>query len=342
MAKMRAMQVSKAGGPLELVEKDIPTPGAGQVLVKVNACGICHSDSLTIEGHWPGLTFPRVPGHEAAGVVESIGSGVLGWKAGDRVGIGWYGGSCGYCDSCRRGKFVACLINPLISGISFDGGYAEYMLVPKEALAHIPDEVSDIDAGPLMCAGVTTFNALRNSGAVAGDTVAVQGIGGLGHLAVQFAVQMGFRTIAIARGADKEALAKKLGAHIYIDSADGKAGEALAKLGGAKVIITTVTSGAAMAEMLPGLGVEGKLLIVGAAFDPTPVPSLALISGSKSVAGWASGSSIDSEDTLKFSALANVKPMTEVMPLERANEGYRKMMENKARFRVVLTMNKGS
>lgn len=340
MAKMRAMQVAKAGGKLELVEKEIPTPGEGQVLVKVNACGICHSDSLTVEGHWPGLTFPRVPGHEAAGVVESLGAGVLGWSVGDRVGIGWYGGSCGYCDSCRRGNFVACLNNPLVSGISFDGGYAEYILVPKEALAHIPDEVSDIDAGPLMCAGVTTFNSLRNSGAIAGDTVAVQGIGGLGHLGVQFAVKMGFRTIAIARGADKEALAKKLGAHIYIDSADGKAGEALAKLGGAKVILTTVTSGAAMAEMLPGLGIGGKLLIVGAAFDPIPVSSLALIGGSKSVAGWASGSSIDSEDTMKFSALAGVKPITQVMPLERAQEGYDLMMANKARFRVVLTMGK--
>ena len=341
MAKMRAVQVSKAGGPLELVEKDIPQPEAGYVRVKVHACGICHSDSLTVEGHWPGIDYPRVPGHEVAGVVDAMGAGVLGWKAGDRVGIGWYGGSCGYCDRCRRGDFVACLINPQISGISFDGGYAEYIVVPKEALALIPDELSFADAGPLMCAGVTTFNSLRNSGARAGDLVAVHGIGGLGHLGVQYASRMGFRTVAIARGEDKAPLAKKLGAHEYIDSTAGDPGAALAKMGGAKVILTTVTSGKAMGEVLGGLAVDGKLLMVGASTEPIAVTSLQLIGGRKTVSGWPSGSSIDSQDTMRFSALTGVRPMIQQMPLERAAEGYKLMMDNKARFRVVLTMNDG-
>jgi D-arabinose 1-dehydrogenase-like Zn-dependent alcohol dehydrogenase len=339
MAKMRAVQVARAGGPLELVEKEIPQPAAGQVRVKVHACGICHSDALTIEGHWPGINYPRVPGHEVAGVIDAMGAGVLGWKAGDRVGIGWYGGSCGYCDRCRRGDFVACLINPQVSGISFDGGYAEYIVVPKEALAHIPDDLSFADAGPLMCAGVTTFNSLRNSGARAGDLVAVHGIGGLGHLGVQYASRMGFRTVAIARGEDKAALAKKLGAHEYIDSTAGNPGEALAKMGGAKVILTTVTSGKAMGEVLGGLGVDGKLLMVGASPEPLAITSLQLIGGRKSVSGWPSGSSIDSQDTMRFSALTGVRPMIQEMPLERAAEGYKLMMGNKARFRVVLTMN---
>jgi len=338
MAKMRAMQVAKAGGPLELVEKEIPAPGPGQVLVKVHACGICHSDSLTVEGHWPGINYPRVPGHEAAGVVSAIGSGVLGWKAGDRVGIGWYGGSCGYCDSCRRGDFLSCLINPQVSGISWDGGYAEYMVVPSEALAHIPDELSFVDAGPLMCAGVTTFNSLRHSGARPGDLVGVHGIGGLGHLGVQFAARMGFHTVAIARGADKAALAKKLGAHTYIDSTAENAGKALAKLGGAKVIITTVTNAAAMGEVLGGLGIDGKLILLGISPEPFPVSSLQLIGGRKSVAGWASGASIDSQDTMRFSALTGVRPIVQELPLEKAAEGYKLMMDNKARFRVVLTM----
>jgi D-arabinose 1-dehydrogenase-like Zn-dependent alcohol dehydrogenase len=304
----------------------------------VHACGICHSDSLTVEGYWPGINYPRVPGHEAAGVVSALGSGVLGWKAGDRVGIGWFGGSCGYCDSCRRGDFLACLINPQVSGISWDGGYAEYMVVPSEALAHIPDEISFVDAGPLMCAGVTTFNSLRHSGARAGDLVGVHGIGGLGHLGVQFAARMGFHTVAIARGADKAALAKKLGAHTYIDSTAENSGKALAKLGGAKVIITTVTNGAAMGEILGGLGIDGKLILLGASPEPFPVSSFQLIGGRKSVAGWPSGASIDSEDTMKFSALTGVRPIVQEFPLEKAAEGYKLMMDNKARFRVVLTM----
>ena len=339
MAKMRAVQVAKAGGALEMVEKEIPEPAAGYVRVKVYACGICHSDSLTVEGHWPGISYPRVPGHEVAGVVDALGTGVLGWKAGDRVGIGWFGGSCGYCDRCRRGDLVACLNNPRISGISFDGGYADYMIVPKEALALIPDELSFVDAGPLMCAGVTTFNSLRNSGARAGDLVAVHGIGGLGHLGVQYAARMGFHTVAIARGEDKAALATKLGAHRYIDSTATDPAKELSAMGGAKVIITTVTSGKAMAEVLGGLGIDGKLIMLGASLEPIAVTSLQLIGGRKSVAGWPSGSSIDSQDTMRFSALTNVKPMVEVLPLERATEGYKLMMDNKARFRVVLTMN---
>jgi len=338
MAKMRAVQVTKAGGPLELVEKEIPDPAPGHVRVKVYACGICHSDFLTVEGHWPGIAYPRVHGHEVAGVVDVLGTGVLGWKTGDRVGIGWYGGSCGYCDRCRRGDFVACLIHPQVSGISFDGGYAEYIVVPSEALAHIPEELSFVDAGPLMCAGVTTFNSLRNSGARPGDLVAVHGIGGLGHLGVQFAARMGFHTVAIARGADKAPLAKKLGAHAYIDSTDANPGQALAKMGGAKVIITTVTNGSAMGEVLGGLGVGGKLIMLGASPDPIAITPLQLIGGRKSVAGWPSGSSIDSQDTMRFSALTGVRPIVQEMPLERAAEGYKLMMDNKARFRVVLTM----
>jgi D-arabinose 1-dehydrogenase-like Zn-dependent alcohol dehydrogenase len=338
MAKMRAVQVAKAGGPLELVEREIPTPAAGQVRVKVHACGICHSDALTVEGHWPGIKYPRVPGHEAAGVVDALGADVPGWKVGDRVGIGWFGGSCGYCDSCRRGDFLTCSINPQVTGISWDGGYAEYIVVPKESLALIPDDLSFVDAGPLMCAGVTTFNSLRNSGARAGDLVAVHGIGGLGHLGVQFAARMGFHTVAIARGADKAALAKKLGAHEYIDSTAGDPGAALAKLGGAKVIITTVTSGNAMSAMIGGLGPDGKLIALGASPEPIAVTSLQLIGGRKSVAGWPSGSSIDSQDTLKFSVLTGVRPIVQEMPLEKAAEGYKLMMDNKARYRVVLTM----
>jgi D-arabinose 1-dehydrogenase-like Zn-dependent alcohol dehydrogenase len=306
--------------------------------VRVHACGICHSDALTVEGHWPGIKYPRVPGHEAAGIVDALGADVPGWKVGDRVGIGWFGGSCGYCDSCRRGDFLTCSINPQVTGISWDGGYADYIVAPREALALIPDDLSFVEAGPLMCAGVTTFNALRNSGARAGDLVAVQGIGGLGHLGVQFAVRMGFHTVAIARGAEKAALAKKLGAHEYIDSTAGDPGQALAKLGGAKVIITTVTSGSAMSAMVNGLGPDGKLITLGASPEPIAVTSLQLIGARKSIAGWPSGASIDSQDTLRFSSLTGVRPIVQEMPLEKAAEGYKLMMDNKARYRVVLTM----
>jgi D-arabinose 1-dehydrogenase-like Zn-dependent alcohol dehydrogenase len=337
MAKMRMVQVPKAKGPLELVERDIPEPGAGQVRIRVQACGICHSDVLTKEGIWPGIEYPRVPGHEIAGIVDAMGAGVAGWSVGDRAGVGWHGGHCGYCDSCRRGDFVTCQIAPKIPGIAYDGGYADYMIAPSAALARIPEMLSPTDAAPLMCAGVTTYNSLRNSGARPPDLVAVLGIGGLGHLGVQFAAKMGFTTVAIARGKDKEELAKKLGARHYIDSQTQDPAQELTKLGGAMVILATVTSGKAMSAALGGLGVNGKLLVLGAADEPLEAPALLLLGGRRSIQGWPSGSSIDSQDTLAFSAVNGVRPMTEVFPLERAAEAYERMMSGKARFRVVLT-----
>jgi D-arabinose 1-dehydrogenase-like Zn-dependent alcohol dehydrogenase len=336
MAKMQAVQVASAGGPLELVEREIPEPAAGQVRVKVEACGICHSDSLTKEGHWPGLQFPRVPGHEIAGVVDQLGAGVEGWTLGQRVGVGWHGGHCGHCENCRHGDFVLCR-NGLIPGISYDGGYAEYMVAPQEALARIPDDLSDIDAAPLLCAGITTFNALRNSGARAGDVVAILGIGGLGHLGVQFAHKMGFVTAAIARGQDKAPLAKQLGAHHYIDSETQNVADALQALGGARVILATATSGKAMSAALGGLGINGKLIAVGVSDEPVQVSVTQFIMGRNSVQGWPSGTAADSQDTLAFSALSGVKPMTEEYPLSRAAEAYERMMSGKARFRVVLS-----
>ena len=300
-------------------------------------CGVCHSDSFTKEGTWPGIQYPRVPGHEVAGVVDAVGTGVAGWKIGQRVGVGWHGGNCGYCDSCRRGDFVTCQIAFQVPGIAYDGGYAEYMIAPAGALALIPEGLSAVDAGPLMCAGITTYNALRNSGARPGDLVAVLGIGGLGHLGIQFAAKMGFKTVAIARGKDKEALARQLGAWHYIDGQGQDAAAELMKLGGAKVILATVTSGKAMSAVLSGLGVNGKLIIVGAADEPLEVNAFLFIGGRRSVLGWPSGSSIDSEDTLSFSMLTGVRAMTEVFPLERAAEGYERMMSGKARFRAVLT-----
>ena len=334
---MRVVQVTRAKGPLELVERPIPEPGAGSVRLKVEACGICHSDSVTKEGIWPGIQFPRAPGHEVAGVVDAVGAGVTGWSAGQRVGVGWHGGHCGHCDSCRRGDFVTCQIAPEIPGISYDGGYADYMIAPAVALASIPAGLSAVEAAPLMCAGVTTFNALRHSGARPGDTVAVLGVGGLGHLGIQFASKMGFKTVAIARGSDKASLARKLGAQHYIDSQATDAAADLARQGGARVILATVTSGAAMSAVLGGLAVDGKLVIVGAPAEPLQVPAPPLIFGRRSIMGWPSGASIDSQDTLAFSALSGVRPMTEVFPLERAAEGYERMMSGKARFRVVLT-----
>jgi propanol-preferring alcohol dehydrogenase len=319
------------------VEREIPAPGPGSVRVKVEACGICHSDSLTKEGIWPGIQYPRVPGHEIAGIIDAVGENVGAWRIGQRVGVGWHGGHCGRCDSCRRGDFVTCQIAPQISGISYDGGYADYTVVPATALALIPEGLSAVDAGPLMCAGITTFNSLRNSGARPGDTVAVLGVGGLGHLAVQFAAKMGFRTVAIARGKDKEALARKLGAWQYIDSQSQDAAAELAKLGGARVILATVTSGKAMSAVLGGLGINGKLIVLGAAADPLEVPALALIGGRRSIQGWPSGTAVDSQDTLSFSVLTGVRAMTEVFPLERAAEAYERMMSGQARFRVVLS-----
>ena len=338
MAKMRAVQVTRPKGPLEIVEREIPDPGAGWVRVKVEACGICHSDAMTKEGTWPGIEYPRVPGHEIAGNIDAIGPGVLGWTRGQRVGVGWHGGHCGYCDSCRRGDFVTCQVALQIPGIAYDGGYAEYMIAPAGALALIPDGLSSVDAAPLVCAGVTTFNSLRNSGARPGDLVAILGIGGLGHLGVQFAAKMGFNTVAIARGLDKEPLARKLGANSYIDSHAQDPAKELLKLGGAKVVLATVTNGDAMSAVLAGLGVNGKLIILGAAAEPLQVPGIPLLMGRRSVLGWPSGRSIDSQDTLFFSAQTGVRSMNEVFPLARAPEAYDHMMSGKARFRAVLTI----
>jgi D-arabinose 1-dehydrogenase-like Zn-dependent alcohol dehydrogenase len=338
MAKMRAFQVPKPGGALETVEREIPQPGPGYVRVRVEACGVCHSDALTKEGHWPGIDYPRVPGHEIAGVVDAVGAGVPAWKSGDRAGVGWHGGHCGHCDSCRRGDFLTCRVGVRIPGISYDGGYEEYVVVPWEALARIPDGLSAVEAAPLMCAGITTFNPLRHSGALPGDLVAVLGVGGLGHLGVQFASKMGFDTVAIARGRDKEPLARKLSARLYIDSQKQDPAAELAKLGGARVILATVTSGAAMTQVLGGLGPDGKLIVVGAPPDPLQVPAGLLIGGRRSVTGWPSGRSIDSEAAMAFAARTGVRSMNETLPLDRAAEAYDRMMSGKARFRVVLTM----
>jgi D-arabinose 1-dehydrogenase-like Zn-dependent alcohol dehydrogenase len=336
MPKMRAVEVVEANGPFKLVEREIPTPTARQVRVKVQACGICHSDSFTKLGAYPGLTFPRVPGHEVVGLVDAVGAEVPDWKPGMRVGVGWHGGHCGHCKPCRKGDFISCAVGQ-VPGISYDGGYADYMIVPFEALVKVPDELSSADAAPLLCAGITTFNALRHSGAGPGDVVAILGIGGLGHLGVQFAVKMGYRTVAVARGRDKEAFALQLGAHHYIDSTRQNVAESLTKLGGARVILATVTDAKSMTNAVGGLGIDGKLLIVGASMEPVQVPSLALIPGRRSVAGWPSGTSSDSEDTLDFSALANIRPIIETYPLDRAPEAYERMMSGEARFRVVLT-----
>ena len=337
MARMRVVQVSRAHGPLELVERDVPAPGRGEVRIRVEACGICHSDSFTREGTFPGLTFPRVPGHEVIGVVDALGGDVPGWQPGMRVGVGWHGGHCGHCVSCRRGDFITCSTGR-VPGISYDGGYAEYMIAPHAALAAVPPELAAADAAPLLCAGITTFNALRNSPARAGDLVAILGIGGLGHLGVQFAARMGLRTVAIARGADKGPLALKLGAHEYLDSTTQDVAAELTRRGGARVILATVTDAAAMSAAVNGLGIDGRLVIVGAAFEPVQVPPLALIGGRRSLQGWPSGTASDSEDTLRFSVLAGVRPSIETYPLERAAEAYERMMSGKARFRVVLTM----
>jgi D-arabinose 1-dehydrogenase-like Zn-dependent alcohol dehydrogenase len=336
VTKMRAVQVSQSNGPFELVEREIPEPGVGAVRIKVEACGICHSDSLVKSGAMPGLRYPRVPGHEVVGTVEALGRGVTDVTVGQRVGVGWHGGYCGHCDACRHGDFFACR-SGLITGLTHDGGYADYMVAHSSALALLPEGLSAVEAGPLVCAGVTTFNALRNSGARPGQTVAILGIGGLGHLGVQFAAKMGFRTIAIARGSDKEALAKKFGAHQYIDSQTQDVSAELLKIGGAKVILATVTNGEAMTATLGGLAIHGKLLIVGAPHEPLKIPALLLIGGRRSVMGWYSGTAIDSQETLKFSLHTGVKAMTEVFPLERAAEAYERMMSGKARFRVVLT-----
>jgi D-arabinose 1-dehydrogenase-like Zn-dependent alcohol dehydrogenase len=332
----RAVQVPAAGGAFEIVEREFPEPGPGKVRIRVQACGVCHSDAITKFGAFPGIVYPRVPGHEVAGIVDAVGADVPLYKVGQRVGLGWHGGHCSYCAACRRGDFILCE-NGQISGVTFDGGYADYVVAPANALALIPDDLSNADAAPLMCAGITTFNALRNSGARPGDTVAILGIGGLGHLGVQFAAKSGYRTVAIARGQDKAPLAHKLGAHIYIDSTTQDPAAELQKLGGARVILSTLTNADALAAAVNGLGPNGKLVIVGVPDKPFEVGAVPLIMGNRSITGWASGTGMDSEDTLNFSALAGVKPMIEVYPLEKAAEAFDHMMSGKARFRVVLT-----
>jgi D-arabinose 1-dehydrogenase-like Zn-dependent alcohol dehydrogenase len=333
---MRSVQVSKPKGPLEIVERDIPEPGARHVRIKVQACGVCHSDSFTKEGLFPGIQYPRVPGHEIAGIIDVVGKDVSEWNPGQRVAVGWHGGNCGHCDSCRRGDFVTCTYLQ-VPGIAYDGGYADYVIVPTEAVASIPAELSPTEAAPLMCAGITTYNALRNSGAREGDTVAIIGVGGLGHLGIQFASKMGFKTVAIGRGKDKEDLVKKLGAAHYIDSKSQDTVEELVKLGGAKIILGTVPSGKAMGEVLGGLAVNGKLIMIGVSDEALEVPPTLFILGRRSVVGWPAGTSMDSQDTLSFSVLSGVRSMNEVFPLERAPEAYERMMSGKARFRAVLT-----
>ncbi len=336
MASMRVAQVPRPGGPFEIVERPIPEPAAGFVRIRVHACGVCHSDSLVKQGAVQGIQYPRVPGHEVAGVIDAVGPGVLGWDQGQRVGVGWNGGYCGYCDPCRRGDFFAC-VRGQVTGLTFDGGYGEFMVAPASAVARMPEDLRPVEAAPLMCAGLTTFNALRNSGAQPGDVVAVLGLGGLGHLGVQYAAKMGFHTVGIARGKDKEPLARKLGASVYIDSQAQDPSAELLKLGGAKVILATATSGEAMSAVQGGLAVKGTLLIVGAA-ESMQVSPLPLLMGSRSVKGWYSGTSIDSQDTLAFSVRTGVRPMNETYPLDRVAEAYDHMMSGKARFRVVLTI----
>jgi len=337
VAPMKAAQISKPGADFEIIEREIPEPGAGEVRIKVQACGVCHSDVLTKEGAWPGIQYPRVPGHEVAGIIDKLGANVSEWKKGQRVGVGWHGGQDGTCRECRRGDFGNCR-NLKIAGISYDGGYQQYMIAPVEALAAIPESLSDVEAAPLLCAGITTFNALRHSGAFPGDLVAVQGIGGLGHLGIQFANKFGYKVAAIGRGSENAALAKKLGASVYIDSKSTNAAEALQKLGGARVILATAPNSKAMSELIDGLGPNGKLMVIGATFDPIEVTPVQLISASRTIQGWASGTPADSEDTLRFAELTGVRPMIETYPLEKAGEAYARMLSGKAQFRVVLTM----
>ena len=336
-ARMKVAQVPAAGADFQIVEREIPEPAQGQVRIRVQACGVCHSDVFTKDGLWPGLEYPRVPGHEVVGVIDAVGAAVSQWHAGQRVGVGWHGGHCSACTACRRGDFIHCQ-NMKIAGISYDGGYQQYMVAPVEALAVVPDSLQDAEAAPLLCAGVTTFNALRHSGAFPGDLVAVQGIGGLGHLGIQFAHRSGYRVAAIGRGPDNAALARKLGAHVYIDSRASNPAEELQKLGGARAILATAPNAKAMSGLIDGLGPNGKLIVIGADFQPIEVTPVQLIGGSKSIQGWPSGTPMDSEDTLNFAALSGVRPMIETYPLEKAGEAYARMMSGDAEFRVVLVM----
>jgi D-arabinose 1-dehydrogenase-like Zn-dependent alcohol dehydrogenase len=334
---MKAVQVGKPGGDWEIVDREIPQPGPGQVRIKVEACGICHSDMLVKQGLWPGLQYPRVPGHEVAGRIDALGAGVALWKEGQRVGVGWHGGHCFVCDPCRRGDFMMCR-NGKITGFTHDGGYAEYMIAPAEGVAALPNEIPAAEAAPLLCAGITVFNAMRHSGARAGDLVAVHGVGGLGHLGIQYAQQMGFRTIAINRGSDKQPLAHKLGARDYIDSGASNAVDELQKRGGARLIVATAPDAKSMSELIGGLAPNGKLMIVGAPHEPLSINAGAMIGGKQTIQGWASGTAKDSEDTLDFSAYTGVRPMIEKFPLLKAADAYERMVTGKARFRVVLTM----
>lgn len=336
-APMKVARIPNPGADFQIIEREIPTPDARQVRIEVQACGVCHSDVLTKDGLWPGIEYPRVPGHEVVGMIDEVGAGISEWKMGQRVGVGWHGGHDGTCIACRRGDFRNCR-NLKIAGISYDGGYQQYMVAPVEALVAIPESLTDTEAAPLLCAGITTFNALRHSGAFPSDLVAVQGIGGLGHLGIQFAKKFGYRVAAIGRGPENAALAKKLGANMYIDSRATNAAEELQKLGGAQVILATAPSSKAMSELIDGLGPNGKLIVIGAAFDPIEVTPIQLISGSRTIQGWAAGTPVDSEDTLRFAELTGVRPMIEPYPLEKAAEAYARMMSGDAQFRVVLTM----
>jgi len=337
IAPMKAAQISRPGGDFEIVEREIPKPGHGHVRVKVQACGVCHSDVFVKDGSWPGIQYPRVPGHEVVGVIDELGAGVSAWKTGQRVGIGWHGGQDGTCQSCRRGDFKNCR-NVKIAGISYDGGYQQYMVAPIEALVPIPESLSSVEAAPLLCAGLTTFNSLRHSGALPGDLVGVQGIGGLGHLGVQYAHRFGYKVAAIGRGPENAALAQKLGASVYIDSNATNPAEELQKLGGAQVILATAPSSKAMSALIDGLGPNGRLMVIGATADPIEVTPVQLISASRSIEGWSAGTPADSEDTLSFSELSGVRAMIETYPLEKAAEAYARMLSGRATFRVVLTM----
>lgn len=337
MATMKAMQVPEAGSDFELIEKDIPSPDKNEVLIKVQACGICHSDQFTKEGAMPGIEYPRVPGHEVIGTIEKLGEDVSLWEKGQRVGVGWHGGHCFECEPCRRGDFISCE-NGKVTGIHFDGGYAEYLVAPANAVAFVPDSLNSAEAAPLLCAGITTFNALRNSNLGPGDLVAMQGVGGLGHLAIQYANKFGCEVVGISRGTDKKELSKELGAHHFIDAEAKDPAKELQKLGGAKVILCTAPNSDAMSEVVDGLGRDGTMMVVGATMDPIKVSPMQLIMGRKSVEGWPSGDATGSEDTLNFSALQGIVPKIETYPLEKANEAYARMINNEARFRVVLTM----
>jgi D-arabinose 1-dehydrogenase-like Zn-dependent alcohol dehydrogenase len=337
MAKMTVAQVPKAGADFEIVERDIPEPGPGHVRIRVQACGVCHSDVLVKEGGWPGLEYPRVPGHEVAGLIDEVGPGGTQWKKGQRVGVGWHGGQDGVCLACRRGDFVNCA-QLKVTGLSYDGGYQEYMIAPVEALAHMPESLDPAEAAPLLCAGITTFNALRHGGALPSDLVAIQGIGGLGHLGIQFAHGFGYRVAAIGRGPQNASLARRLGASIYIDSVATNAAVELRKLGGARVILATAPSSKAMSSLVDGLGANGRMMVVGASTDAIEVTPVQLIFGNRSIQGWASGTPTDSEDVLRFAELTGVRPMIEKFPLARAGDAYARMLSGKAEFRAVLTM----